>query len=378
MKRLIVLPFLYIIGIFFNGFAYSHQTKPTIVDITFHKNASISLHIQTNIEALISGIGAEHKNTDDAPQAQYYNQLRGFSVAQLTSKFKEFETTYRKGILLNLSADNEIQKINWVFSHIDIPEVGDKRISRMSDIYYRSRIIDNADEVNWQYAERFGDSVVRFKTEGNDYATSHWLTNGKISPNYSLVKEIQPKTRAQIARQYSWLGYQHIVPKGLDHILFVLGLFLLSTQMAPLLWQITAFTLAHSLTLGLSIYGLFSLSPSLVEPLIALSIVYVGIENILTKQLKPSRIVIVFLFGLLHGMGFASVLTDLGLPESEFLTALITFNIGVELGQLSIILCAFLLVGWLNKHKQTYRNMVIIPGSLGIALMGLFWTVERL
>ena len=114
----------------------------------------------------------------------------------------------------------------------------------------------------------------------------------------------------------SWV-FKHILPFGLDHILFVLGLFLLSTQIRSLLWQVSAFTLAHTITLGLSIYGVISLPSSIVEPLIALSIAYVGIENCLSSELKPWRVTLVFAFGLLHGMGFAGVLADIGMPEGE-------------------------------------------------------------
>ncbi|MCK4842993.1 MAG: HupE/UreJ family protein, partial [Methylococcales bacterium] len=146
----------------------------------------------------------------------------------------------------------------------------------------------------------------------------------------------------------------------------------------PLLWQVTAFTLAHTITLALSIYGVISVSSLIIEPLIALSIAYVGIENMLTRELKPWRVVVVFLFGLLHGLGFAGVLTELGLPESQFVTALISFNIGVELGQLSVILLAFLALFWLRKNRDLYRKFVIIPGSFSIAMMGLYWTWVRI
>ena len=129
-------------------------------------------------------------------------------------------------------------------------------------------------------------------------------------------------------RQYLWLGYTHILPQGLDHILFVIGLFLLSPRLKTLLLQVTAFTIAHSITLGLSMYGIVSLPPRVVEPLIALSIAYVAIENLLTRELKPWRVALVFTFGLLHGLGFAGVLRELGLPRAEFLTALLTFNAG--------------------------------------------------
>ena len=157
----------------------------------------------------------------------------------------------------------------------------------------------------------------------------------------------------------------------------MLGLFLLSVRLRPLLLQITAFTLAHSITLGLTIYGAISLSPSVIEPLIALSIVAVGVENIFVKELKTRRVVIVFLFGLLHGMGFAGVLSGLGLPESDFLTALIFFNLGVEAGQLAVIATAFLLVFWLLKNPQRYRQWVVIPTSILISLIGILWTYER-
>ena len=174
------------------------------------------------------------------------------------------------------------------------------------------------------------------------------------------------------------MGIDHIVPLGLDHILFVLGLFLLSRQFAPLLWQVSAFTLAHTITLALSIYGFISLPAYIVETLIALSIVYVGLENILTRELKPWRVIIVFGFGLLHGMGFAGVLLDLGLPESDFVNALISFNIGVELGQLTVIGLALSAVFWIRNRPEIYRLWVVIPASAMIALTGLYWSVQRI
>jgi hydrogenase/urease accessory protein HupE len=128
--------------------------------------------------------------------------------------------------------------------------------------------------------------------------------------------------------------------------------------------------------LGLSIYGVISLPPNIVEPLIALSIAYVGIENCLSAKLRTSRLVLVFCFGLLHGMGFAGVLKEIGLPRSEFLTALVTFNVGVELGQLTVITLCLVLVGWC-RSKHWYRNVVVIPGSVLIAVTGLFWTWQR-
>lgn len=140
--------------------------------------------------------------------------------------------------------------------------------------------------------------------------------------------------------------------------------------------QVTAFTVAHTITLGLTIYGIFSLSSAIVEPLIALSIAYVAVENLVTSELKPWRVALVFAFGLLHGMGFAGVLANLGLPRSEFLTALVTFNLGVEVGQLSVIAIAFTTVAAF-REKDWYHSRAVVPASLLIAGIGLYWTVQR-
>ena len=115
----------------------------------------------------------------------------------------------------------------------------------------------------------------------------------------------------------------------------------------------------------------------IIEPVIALSIMFVAIENIITDKLKPARIIIVFIFGLIHGMGFASALTELGLPKNQFFTSLITFNIGVELGQITIILLAWFLIGKWFADKPWYRKRIVIPISLIIAIIGLYWTIER-
>jgi len=207
-------------------------------------------------------------------------------------------------------------------------------------------------------------------------STVEWIEGTNWSDVIDLSKSFRRPTRLEIARQYLWLGYTHILPKGLDHILFVLGIFLLSPRWKTMLLQVTAFTVAHSITLGLSIYGIVSLPSSIVEPLIALSIAYVAIENLITRELKPWRLALVFMFGLLHGLGFAGVLKELGLPREEFLTALVTFNLGVEGGQLTVIAAALIAVSPF-MNKGWYRQRMVIPASLAIAAIGLYWTLVR-
>jgi hydrogenase/urease accessory protein HupE len=204
-----------------------------------------------------------------------------------------------------------------------------------------------------------------------------WINGTERSAAVSLVAPPPPPSGLQVAKQYFALGYTHILPKGLDHILFVVGIFLLSTRWRSILLQVSTFTVAHSITLGLTMYGVVSLPAKVVEPMIALSIAYVAVENLFTSELKPWRVALVFSFGLLHGMGFAGVLRDLGLPRSEFLTALVTFNVGVEAGQLSVIALAVAAVAYYRSNAVAYRRLVVQPASLLIAAVGLFWTIQR-
>ncbi|HSF14032.1 MAG TPA: HupE/UreJ family protein [Vicinamibacteria bacterium] len=180
----------------------------------------------------------------------------------------------------------------------------------------------------------------------------------------------------EVSWRYFRLGVSHIVPDGLDHLLFVFGLFLLTPRLGSLLFQVSAFTLAHTLTLALSSYGVVRLAPSVVEPLIAVSIAYVAVENVLTPKLTVWRPLVVFGFGLLHGMGFAGVLGELGLPRRDFLLGLLSFNAGVEAGQLIVLVAAFVIVGSF-RNQPWYRSRLTVPLSLVIAAVGLVWTVER-
>jgi len=224
---------------------------------------------------------------------------------------------------------------------------------------------------------------------GNVYLTvttpkMFWVLTGNQS-NYFSINENKTQVRELSSIvlksfnvvEYIYQGFVHILPQGLDHILFVLALFLLATKTTTLLWQVSAFTLAHTITLALGIFGVINLSSSIVEPLIALSIAFVAIENIFQQKLTKWRLPIIFAFGLLHGLGFASVLAEVGLPESEYISSLLSFNLGVELGQLTVIALALLVTRWCSK-KPWYRLYVVIPASAIISGIALYWFYERI
>lgn len=234
----------------------------------------------------------------------------------------------------------------------------------------------DAGTVTWSSSLVFGAYPVTVR-RGSTQAPTQWLQGLQMSEPFPLASTTQPQWLRDVVRHFL-LGFTHILPNGLDHILFVLGLFLLSRRWNAVLLQVSAFTIAHSITLGLTLYGKASLPPSVVEPLIAISIAYVAIENLFTTEVKSWRVALVFLFGLLHGMGFAEALASLHLPRSEFLGTLVMFNVGVEAGQLTVIAAAALIVAAVRIQPADYRRLVARPASLAIAGAGLFWTVTRL
>ncbi len=182
----------------------------------------------------------------------------------------------------------------------------------------------------------------------------------------------------EVVSFYLKLGFTHIIPDGIDHIVFVIGLCLLSTKFKSILWQATAFTVAHSITLALSMKSIIVLPPAIVEPVIALSIMFIALENLVFKELKPWRILIVFFFGLIHGLGFASALNEIGLPRNKFYVSILSFNGGVELGQIAIITMMFALIIIPLGKKPWYRKIIVNLLSIAIAILAAYWTISRL
>ncbi len=213
-----------------------------------------------------------------------------------------------------------------------------------------------------------GDGIVEAAVTGADTASFDVEERGMMGTLWTYTK----------------IGVGHILPGGLDHILFVLALFLSTNRLKPLLIQISAFTVAHTVTLGLAAAGVIAPPASIVEPLIAATIALVAVENLVFKEMTRWRPLVVFGFGLVHGMGFAGFFGTLGLPEGQFWPALIGFNVGVEIGQLAVIglagAAAFYFKGVLHQagRDDLYRAMVSIPASALIGAIGLWWTVERL
>jgi hypothetical protein len=229
----------------------------------------------------------------------------------------------------------------------------------------------------WKNTIKIGSYPLVLKNEGDESSVWQWLEAGDTSKPFPLAQSVIPPARGEVMRRYLRLGFNSLLPRGPEPILFVLGLLLAAGRPKLIALQVAAFTLGHSLTLALGAYSLVRLSLSVVEPLLALSIVVVALANVLIPRLGAARLVLAAGFGLLHGLAFAGSLTEIGLPRSERLTALLSFNLGLEGGQLAVIAVALLLVGLPFGQQSWYRQRVVVPASCLIAAVGLYGAVER-
>jgi len=359
--------------------ALADVVKPALVEISVFREGHFQVELRASIEALLTGIDGRYKNTTEAPTSDDYDRLRELPPEQLALAFEPFKQRLTEQIHLAFDGQRVIPRIG----QVSIPERGYTKVPRISVILLEGQVPAGAEALSWYYPSAFGDNAVRVRqvdaaNEQYHWSAWQWIRDDNTSQPFSLTEIASKASIGRVIGDYLVAGFEHILPMGLDHILFILGLYLFSTRMRPLLWQVTMFTLAHTITLGMAMYGWVQLPANIVEPLIALSIAYVGLENIWHQQLARSRLLLVFAFGLLHGLGFASVLTEFGMPGDDFAVALISFNVGVEIGQLAIILAAWLLTGLWFARKPWYRQVIVIPASLGISLVALYWFWERL
>lgn len=363
----------------------AHEVVPTIADMTLTQDGQLVFDFRINLEAFLAGVDLDAvEDTDEDTAASDYDALRALPNAQITARAQEIIDAWNAHPLVTAQGVSPL-----TLGAILMPEDLDFELPRISQMQVSAELPPETAAVIISWPAGSGALVLR--QQGVDAPYTGYLDGGQSSGPIALAGG-DAQTGSEAFVSYIPVGFDHILPKGLDHILFVLGLFFLSVRWGPLLWQVSAFTLAHTVTLALGALGWVSIPGSIVEPLIAASIVYVAVENLFQRGLTKWRPLIIFGFGLLHGLGFASVLGEFGLPESQFIPALIGFNVGVELGQLTVIAMAavlLLICTWLARRSDltdveqpvgTYAVMfraVSIPGSLIIAVIGAYWCVER-
>ncbi len=347
----------------------AHEVVPAIGDLQ-QEGRSLRLTIRMPMEGILAGIDlANTRDTNDAPQAAGYDALRALPAERLAEEIRAFWPQMADGIELMAEGRRLAPRL----AAVEVLPAEDPALARDSVLTLQAALPEGAGSVTFRWKPEYGSIVLR--QQGVEAPYTGYLTPGSASEPIALAGG-GAESGWEAFASYVPVGFRHILPLGVDHILFVLGLFLLSTRWRPLLIQISLFTLAHTITLALASLGIVAVPAAIVEPLIAASIIFVAVENIFTTGLSRSRPFVVFGFGLLHGLGFASVLGEIGLPREAFVPALVGFNLGVELGQLAVIAAAFGAVGWLGR-KPWYHRAVTVPASLGIALVAAWWVLER-
>lgn len=414
--------------------AMAHEVQPAVGDLRT-EDGLLSLEITLNAEPIIAGVDLQGVvNTNETDLATEVDRLRAMTPDILQA---EIEMALPQiAAALDVRAD-EIP-VMLELESLEVDPVGNVELSRETTLRWQAALPPGTTSVSVDWPARYGVLILR--QQGVEEPFTGFLTGGEGSGPISIAGGDELRGWAAFAA-YIPVGFDHIVPKGLDHILFVLALFFLSTRLGPLLWQVSAFTAAHTVTLALGALGWVNIPASIVEPIIAASIAFVALENIWSKGLNRWRPAVVFGFGLLHGLGFASVLGEFGLPQDGFIAALIGFNVGVEVGQVFVIALAFALV-WLAirvdagdidtrtgqvvyaalalifvalgfllntpgfadsmgapapvflfplaalsglcvlsatkiDHLHAFRKFVAVPASAAIALVGVYWFIER-
>jgi len=204
------------------------------------------------------------------------------------------------------------------------------------------------------------------------------LAFSKIATAHTINYSLGDAPVNEVAWFYFKLGFMHIIPQGIDHVLFIVGICLINTKLRSIIYQASAFTVAHTIALALSMKNIIVAPSPVIEPIIALSIVFVAVENIFLHEVKPWRILLVFLFGLIHGLGFASSLNEIGLPPGKFYTSIVMFNLGIEFCQILIIVLIFSIIIKQFKNRVWYQYRIVYPISCAIAIISSYWTIERL
>ncbi len=341
--------------------AFAHEIGTTQVRVELKRDHTYTIDVITAPQSLLNKLEARA----NAPRT------RDLDSAALHTSLMRYTQTLHDAASIHFGAIASNARVDV----LSIATPRDPSTPLHVVIRYSGEVPQRAGAFSWSWDLVYATYAMTIHTPRGEQ--QQWIEGRDRSAPFPIEASLAAPTTLDVLRQYLLLGFTHIVPLGLDHILFVIGMFLLTPRIKPVLTQVTSFTIAHTITLALTMYGVLAISPRIVEPMIALSIAYVAIENLTTTQMRPWRVAIVFAFGLLHGMGFAGVLQELGLPRAQAAYALISFNIGVELGQLAVIVAIYTVVVSWTKQRAWFRPRVVVPASLAIAAMGVIWTVQR-
>ncbi|KXI26929.1 HupE/UreJ family protein [Paraglaciecola hydrolytica] len=354
------------------GFVYSitgltHNFEVTKASLTILDNQQYRIQVDLDLIELLQ-IGA-NLNGDDS---ELIDQVRKMSLSDVRrARSRAINQLAQRSYLI---VDNYSITLNKI--EVTDTEMMHAYLQRPNqDTEYRALMMvkgvlpDNINQIQLELPDFLGkvDLVI-------NQPLKQLVAAGKPSVAYDLTHHKQ--SLLELCINYLVQGFEHVVPLGIDHILFVLLLFLCTSTLRELVLNVSLFTIAHSITLSLATLGWIQITPSIIEPLIALTIILLAVQVLLKKHPARQRLMI-FIFGLLHGLGFASVFSEIAAPGEQLVLSLLSFNLGVEAGQLTVIGLAAL-VCWSWRQQTIYIQRVVPITSGVIAIVGFYWFVERL
>lgn len=363
----------------------AHELRPAVMDISASQSDDNHILVELHFiaEAFLADIDLSAiSDTDESANASGYDTIRALPSGDISALIRK----KWPDLLSLLRIFSETQELTLFLEDVKVESQDNLALVRETTLYLSAQVDKTSQTIRVDWDKRLGSIVIRALADEQSADYTEFLVAGGTSKPIALFNRA-PSPFLDVVSNYLYSGIIHIIPFGLDHMLFVLALLAMSISVRPLLLQISLFTVAHTVTLALASLKIISFSVPLVETLIAVSIAYVGLDNLLNPNQRPQnnsgqkvgrlRAVIIFGFGLLHGLGFATVLQDFGLPEASFAVGLISFNIGVEVGQIVTILPIWVVLGLFKLNPHQFRRWFQVPVSLIILAISLFWIYER-
>jgi hypothetical protein len=345
----------------------AHEPGTTRVIASFSADRTYAIELTTDASTLLARLEAARKQPRSSP-ATIADYRRGFA-ALCDEIGRHLDASFdgtRVLIAPTCTVDDAVTGLDPALASLGVT------------VRFDGPIPAGASHFTWQYDLTYATYALMIVSSDGTADETLWLEGGQVSPVALLDRVAVPVARTVVVARYLLVGFTHVLPNGLEHILFVLGLFLLNRRLRSIVWQVGAFSLAHAVAFGLTSYGAIAFPTPSIEPLIALSIVYVAVGNIVASELRAWRIALVFICGLLHGARLAGTLHQIPLPPSELLLGLLSIVAGVQAAQLVLMLLASATVGRWARPRDGYRRIVAVPASALIATVALFWAVERL
>lgn len=345
----------------------AHEAGTTHVIASFTADRRYAIELTTDASTLLARLEVARKQPRSSP-ATIADYRRGFAAlcGEIGRHLDASFDGTPEGVAPTCTVDDEVSGPDPSLASLGVT------------VRFDGSIPAGAKRFTWQYGLTYATYTLTIASSDGRADETMLLEGSEISRAAYLDRVAAPRVRTGVVARYFALGFTHVLPRGLGHVLFVLGLFLLNRRLPALVWQLGAFSLAHSIAFGLTFYGAIAFPSSWLEPLMALSIVYVAVGNIVTSELKRWRIALVFGCGLLHGVWFAGALNQIPVPPSDLLLGLGSIAAGAQAAQLALLLAASATVGTWTDGRDGYRRVVAVPASALIAAVGLLWAVERL